>query len=126
MASSLGLITQVKARTPLVRDAIIFSSADQRRDLPLRTRTQSKATRERVHAILRDRWPHLFTFPVPLCIDLHKQFLALSARPVGRNNFDRFLRFWTRQEAYRAAVAAGRARYDFDGRMSPMQPERKP
>lgn len=86
---------------------------------------QSEATRERVHAVLRERWPHLFSFPVPLKIGVHKDFRDLARRPVGRDAFDLFLRWWTQQDAYKQVVATARARYDFDGRIWPMQPERK-
>lgn len=77
-----------------------------------------------VQAALAERWPHLFTFPVPLKIRIHRDYFALSAadRPVSRKKFLRFLGRWCKQPAYLAALESAKQRYDLEGRICPLRP----
>lgn len=67
-------------------------------------------------AVLRDRWPSLFTAPVPLAIGIERkiqQFLG-DAR-LSKARLRRVLHCWTRRTGYLAVIAEGRCRQDLDG-----------
>lgn len=77
-------------------------------------------TRE-VLALLRSRWPALFTAPVPLAVGVTHEIRAglgearVGEARVSRMQLGRALRFWTRAPGYLAAVAAGQRRRHLDG-----------
>lgn len=71
--------------------------------------------------LLASNWPHLFTFPVPLKIGIHKDFPPVGQRPITRKRFLRFLKWWCSRAEYRAALATYSGRYGFDGSLHPMQ-----
>lgn len=83
----------------------------------------SKPVNRKVQAALAERWPHLFHFPVPLKIGIHRDYPAPGDRPVSKKVFARFLKKWVKQPAYQAALQSGTARYGFDGSMHPMEPQ---
>jgi len=67
-------------------------------------------------AVLCDRWPSLFTAPVPLAIGIERkiqQFLGDARLPKARLRYA--LHCWTRRTGYLAAIAEGRCRQDLDG-----------
>ena len=75
---------------------------------------------EHTRKVLAETWPHLFSFPVPLKIAIHKDFPPVGERPITRKRFLRFLSWWCSRPDYVAAIENGRARYGFDGSMHPM------
>ena len=71
---------------------------------------------ERLEALLRELAPAVFCDPPrPLAIGIDKALIELLAGEFDAVTIGRFLRGWTRQSAYRAALAAGGPRYDLDG-----------
>jgi hypothetical protein len=71
-------------------------------------------------SILAERWPHLFTFPVPLKIGIHKDFPPVGERPMTRKRFCRFLEVWCSRPEYEDAVYFAKGRYGFDGSLHPV------
>jgi sRNA-binding protein len=69
---------------------------------------------------LAERWPHLFTFAVPLKVGIHKDYPAPGERPLAMKRFNSFLYHWVRQPEYRKQLREGKARYGFDGSMYPI------
>lgn len=70
---------------------------------------------------LARQWPHLFSFPVPLKIGIHKDFPPVGERPITRKRFLRFLKWWCSRPEYVAAISSSNGRYGFDGSLHPMQ-----
>ena len=67
-------------------------------------------------AALRDRWPALFTAPVPLAIGIERKIQqALGEARFSKLRLRRALHCWTRRTGYLAAIAEGRRRQDLDG-----------
>lgn len=67
-------------------------------------------------AALRDRWPALFTAPVPLAIGIERKIQqALGEARFPKVRLRRALHCWTRRTGYLAAIAEGRRRQDLDG-----------
>lgn len=75
---------------------------------------------EHTRKVLAETWPHLFSFPVPLKIAIHRDFPPVGERPITRKRFLRFLSWWCSRPEYATAVETGRARYGLDGSMHPM------
>jgi ProQ/FINO family len=73
-------------------------------------------TRE-VLALLRARWPALFTTPVPLAVGIEREIRAglgeVARVPAMR--LGRALHYWTHAPGYLEAVAAGQRRRHLDG-----------
>lgn len=84
-----------------------------------------KVPNKKVQAKLAERWPHLFSFPVPLKIGIHLDYLAIEplARPVSRKDFFRFIKRWVKQPEYIQALSRFDARYDFNGHICPRYPD---
>lgn len=67
-------------------------------------------------AMLRARWPALFTTPVPLAVGVMRAIRAeLGEAPVPTAGMSRALHYWTNAPGYLAAIAAGEARRNLDG-----------
>lgn len=67
-------------------------------------------------AALRDRWPALFTAPVPLAIGIERKIQqALGEDRFSKLRLRRALHCWTRRTGYLVTIAEGRRRRDLDG-----------
>jgi len=67
-------------------------------------------------ALLRARWPALFTTPVPLATGIARAIRAeLGYVEVPTAGLGRALYYWTNAPGYLAAVAAGEVRRNLDG-----------
>ncbi len=67
-------------------------------------------------ALLRARWPALFTTPVPLAVGVVRAIRAeLGEGSVPVAGLSRALHYWTNAPAYLTAIAAGEARRNLDG-----------
>ena len=67
-------------------------------------------------AMLRARWPALFTAPVPLAVGVTRAIRAeLGKGSVPAVGLSRALHYWTNAPGYLAAIAAGEARRNLDG-----------
>lgn len=67
-------------------------------------------------AMLRDRWPALFTAPVPLAIGIERKIQqSLGDTRLPKVRLRRALHCWTHRTGYLAVVAEGRCRQDLDG-----------
>lgn len=67
-------------------------------------------------AMLRARWPALFTTPVPLTIGVTRAIRAeLGDGAVPVAGLSRALHYWTNAPGYLAAIAAGEMRRNLDG-----------
>ena len=72
-------------------------------------------TRE-VLALLRARWPEVFSAPVPLAVGVkHEIREGLDEAGVPVAHLERALHHWTHRPVYLAAVAAGQRRRHLDG-----------
>src|SRR4051812_14555179 len=70
----------------------------------------------RTHALLRERYPELFTASRPLAIGIYHQIRAAVGREELRSrDLNLFLAGWTKWPAYRAALARGDRRGNPDG-----------
>ena len=70
----------------------------------------------RTHALLRERYPELFTASRPLAIGIYHQIRAAIGREELRSrDLSLFLAGWTKWPAYRAALARGDRRVNLDG-----------
>ena len=70
--------------------------------------------------VLAAKWPHLFSFPVPLKIGIHKDYPTGEDRPMRKKDFTAFLFSWVREPEYIEAIRRGKGRYGFDGSLHPM------
>jgi len=110
--------TAPTATSPDPAEAAAAKAARMQRE---REEQQSAVLRRRQEldetlAVLCDRWPSLFTAPVPLAIGIERkiqQFLG-DAR-ISKMRLRRALHCWTRRTGYLAAIAEGRCRQDLDG-----------
>lgn len=67
-------------------------------------------------AMLRARWPALFTTPVPLAVGVTRAIRAeLGEGSVPTAAMSRALHYWTNAPGYLAAIEAGEARRNLDG-----------
>ena len=67
-------------------------------------------------AMLRARWPALFTTPMPLAVGVMRAIRAeLGEGSVPAVGLNRALHYWTNAPGYLAAVAAGEMRHNLDG-----------
>lgn len=67
-------------------------------------------------AMLRARWPALFTTPVPLAVGVMRAIRAeLGEGSVPVAGLSRALHYWTNAPSYLAAIAAGEVRRNLDG-----------
>ena len=67
-------------------------------------------------AMLRARWPALFTTPVPLAVGVMRAIRAeLGEGSVTAVGLSRALHYWTDAPGYLAAIAAGEMRRNLDG-----------
>ena len=67
-------------------------------------------------AMLRARWPALFTTPVPLAVGVMRAVRAeLGEGSVPVAGLSRALHYWTNAPGYLAAIAAGGMRRNLDG-----------
>ena len=81
-----------------------------------RRRAEHLAVRQRVEAVLRQRWPAVFCTPrVPLRIGIREDILALAGEDIDPVELSAFLRWWVRRLDYADAVAHGEDRRDLDG-----------
>ena len=72
-------------------------------------------TRE-ILALLRARWPELFSAPVPLAVGIEREIReGLGEARVPSARLGRALHYWTNGPRYLAAVAAGQRRRHLDG-----------
>ena len=72
--------------------------------------------RREVLALLRARWPELFSAPVPLAVGIRREIReSLGEARVPAAHLDRALHHWTHGPRYLAAVAAGQRRRHLDG-----------
>jgi len=66
--------------------------------------------------MLRDRWPALFTDPVPLATGIERKIQqSLGEARLPGVRLRRALHCWTRRTGYLVAIAEGRRRQDLDG-----------
>ena len=66
----------------------------------------------------RERWPAVFTKPVPLAVGFSghiKAVLRAEGKPIERKTFGMTIHNWTMQSAYLRAVAWGEMRRNLDG-----------
>ncbi len=73
-----------------------------------------------IAAHLRDLFPHLFSFPVPLKVGIHRDLMSLPGRQFGASALRSFLCKWTSSPDYCHAVAVAKSRYALDGSMAPL------
>ena len=72
-------------------------------------------TRE-ILALLRARWPAVFSAPVPLAVGIEREIReGLGEERVPSARLGRALHYWTHGPRYLAAVAAGQRRRHLDG-----------
>ena len=72
--------------------------------------------RREVLALLRARWPEVFSAPVPLALGIQHEIKAsLEEAGVPSLRLRRALQHWTQGTGYLAAVAAGQRRRHLDG-----------
>ena len=72
-------------------------------------------TRE-ILALLRARWPAVFSAPVPLAVGIEREIReGLREERVPSARLGRALHYWTHGPRYLAAVAAGQRRRHLDG-----------
>lgn len=76
----------------------------------------SLARYEATLTLLRGRFPAIFGRARPLKIGIHLDLEAALAQEISRTTLRRFLARWTRQGAYREALAAGVRRIDLEGK----------
>ena len=101
-------------RTPEEKAERARDQAERERQEQIEARRrQGRYLREGM-AELRQRWPHLFTDPVPLAVGVGPQIrAALPEMPYAQ--FRLVLRHWTQGTAYLLAVATGMERRNLDG-----------
>ena len=79
-------------------------------------RARNREVFRRTHALLRERYPELFTASRPLAIGIYHQIRAAIGREELRSrDLNLFLAGWTKWPAYRAALARGDRRVNLDG-----------
>ena len=79
-------------------------------------RARNREVFRRTHALLRERYPELFTTPRPLAVGIYHQIRAAIGREELRSHdLSLFLAGWTKWPAYRAALARGDRRVNLDG-----------
>jgi sRNA-binding protein len=79
-----------------------------------------KKPKPQAQAVMAEKWPHLFSFPVPLKVGIHKDFPPAGERPLSSKQFNTFLYYWVRQPGYIEALKTGKHRYGLDGSMYPL------
>ena len=90
------------------------ATASARRTRPRCVRRREQ-TRE-VLALLRARWPAVFSVPVPLALGIQHEIRAgLEEAGVPSLRLRQALQHWTQGTGYLAAVAAGQRRRHLDG-----------
>jgi hypothetical protein len=81
---------------------------------------------KRVEAVLRQRWPEVFSVPRrPLKIGIHRDVLALAGDEVSPDELNQFFRWWVRRFDYADAVAHSEARIDLSGESVGVPSERE-
>ena len=102
--------------------AISDPAARKQAQLPFeREQQRASITRRRqqtrdILAMLRARWPALFTTHVPLAVGVTRAIRAeLGEGSVPVAGLSRALHYWTNAPGYLAAIAAGEARRNLDG-----------
>lgn len=79
-----------------------------------------------VQSALAERWPHLFSFPVPLKVGIHKDLPPVGERPVSIKKFSKFLFLWVQQPEYIEALKTAKHRYGMNGEMYPFDESQRP
>lgn len=76
--------------------------------------------RAHIAAHLAQKYPHLFSFPVPLKVGIGRDLLRAPDRQYSDRTLSSFLHKWCSSDAYCDAVEKASARYDLEGRMHPV------
>jgi sRNA-binding protein len=58
---------------------------------------RQRQARKATHALLRQRWPRLFTGAAPLAIGIHNDIRAALSDQVSAKELRAFLAFWCRR-----------------------------
>ena len=107
-ASALPDPAEIAAR----KQANVQREREQQRAAVFRRHQQTRD----ILALLRARWPALFTTPVPLATGIARAIRAeLGDVEVPTAGLGRALHYWTNAPGYLAAVAAGEVRRNLDG-----------
>jgi hypothetical protein len=78
-------------------------------------RVRNREIFERVHAILLERYPQIFSCARPLAVGIHRELFAALDGEYSHKSVARYLNAWTTRADYRAALAAGVRRIHLDG-----------
>lgn len=101
-------------RTPEEKAERAHAQAERERREQIEARRRQGRFLHEGMAALRERWPELFTTPVPLAVGVGPQIReALPGMPYAQ--FRMVLRQWTQGTAYLLAVATGVERRNLDG-----------
>ncbi len=107
-ASALPDPAEIAAR----KQANVQREREQQRAAAFRRHQQTRD----ILALLRARWPALFTTPVPLATGIARAIRAgVGYVEVPTAGLGRALHYWTNAPGYLAAVAAGEVRRNLDG-----------
>jgi len=107
-ASALPDPAEIAAR----KQANVQREREQQRAAVFRRHQQTRD----ILALLRARWPALFTTPMPLATGIARAIRAeLGDVEVPTAGLSRALHYWTNAPGYLAAVAAGEVRRNLDG-----------
>lgn len=107
-ASALPDPAEIAAR----KQANVQREREQQRAAVFRRHQQTRD----ILALLRARWPALFTTPVPLATGIARAIrVELGYVEVPTAGLGRALHYWTNAPGYLAAVAAGEARRNLEG-----------
>jgi hypothetical protein len=78
------------------------------------------AVRQKIEALLRERFPAVFCGPprVPLAIGIHRQILDVVGSDISKEELGSFLGWWTLRWDYLDAIAHGEMRRNLDGSLA--------
>lgn len=116
--ANAALATAPAAASPIPTEAAAGKATQMQRE---REEHQAAVLRRRQEldgtlAALRDRWPALFTAPVPLAIGIERKIQqTLGEARFPKVRLRRALHCWTHRTGYLVAIAEGRRRQDLDG-----------